>query len=187
LSHSIIAISLVRFEVWRALCPFGAHTRRKDNLSGRVRPQVEAGGVLLPGHFDEPRVTATSTSCPLRQVVRYTVVPGANFDIVVAKSFQLLSGNPLIAVTTSPVWIPARAAGLSGSGRSKIAPYGFAIPRLAAKGAVIGRTWTPKNEHSSDTFCPCIIAFAVVVGTAVRIAAPATTIIIRFIGTFALR
>jgi hypothetical protein len=143
-----LAFTVSQLGVERLLDPWGVCGAVRDRLNWRVLPQVEAGGDFAPGHFDEPRVTAASINCPLRQVVRFTVVPGANFEIFVAKSLELLSGNPLIEVTTSPVWIPARAAGLSGSGRSKIAPYGSAIPRLAAKAAVIGRTWTPKNEHS---------------------------------------
>jgi hypothetical protein len=50
------------------------------------------------------------------------IVPGAIAAIVVAKSRGLPSGEPLIVVMTSPASIPALAAGLPASGRSKIAP-----------------------------------------------------------------
>jgi hypothetical protein len=50
------------------------------------------------------------------------------------------SDEPLLAVRMSPSSMPAEAAGLPGSGRSKIPPYGSGIPRLKAKAAVIGLT-----------------------------------------------
>jgi hypothetical protein len=71
------------------------------------------------------------------------MVPGAIAAMVVAKSRGLPSGEPLIVVITSPASIPALAAGLPASGRSKIAPYGTAIPKLLATGAVIGLISTP--------------------------------------------
>src|SRR5262249_48728397 len=72
--------------------------------------------------------------------------------MIPGKSFERISGEPLIAVSTSPCSICALAAGLPGSGWSKIAPYGTAMPRLAANSAVIGLTATPIQAQRSLPF-----------------------------------
>jgi hypothetical protein len=72
--------------------------------------------------------------------------------MIPAKSLERLSGEPLIAVSTSPCSICAFAAGLPGFGWRKIAPYGTAMPRLAANSAVIGLTATPIQPQRSLPF-----------------------------------
>jgi hypothetical protein len=50
------------------------------------------------------------------------MVCGAIPAIIVAKSLAFSTFAPSIEVITSPAWMPASAAGLPGSGCSKIAP-----------------------------------------------------------------
>src|ERR1700738_2400671 len=76
----------------------------------------------LVRHCAEPSTKLTCIASPLRDVLRETDVPGAIMEMIPAKSPETMSGLPLIAASTSPCSIPAAAAGLPGSGCSKIAP-----------------------------------------------------------------
>lgn len=82
---------------------------------------------------------------------------GAIIEIVVAKSLQFLSGEPLIAAITSPNSIPACAAGLPGWGRLKIPPLSPVKPWPLANAAIIGPTLAqiyPQNCGVAER-CAC--------------------------------
>ena len=71
-------------------------------------------------------------SSPLRHTVIFVEVPGAIEPIRLAKSLASLIGAPSTAVTTSPAWIPAFAAGPFGCGSATIAPSALLRPMLSA-------------------------------------------------------
>ena len=82
-------------------------------------------------------------SASLRQIVSFTVAPGAMAPICLTRSRASLTASPFTAVMTSPERMPALAAGLSFSGSATSAPLLSFMPRLSAMWVVTGWICTP--------------------------------------------